>query len=158
MWNIPTIFRLNNGVHGGYDVPMTREEAIAIGSRTYDSDKPCRHGHVGKRRTHNWSCLECHKKDTKARVTAEDRRWRKKKRKYGINKAEVLAMLESQNGQCPGCCADIRAAFDIEHCHDTGQIRGLMCHPCNKALAFARDRPDTLRRLADYLDRKGLGQ
>jgi len=109
---------------------------------------------MGKRRTHNWTCVQCHKIDTKARVTAEDRRWWKKKQKYGVGKAEATAILERQSGLCPGCQSDIREAFDIEHCHDTGRVRGLMCHPCNKALAFARDRPDTLRRLADYLDKK----
>lgn len=133
---------------------MTRDEAIAAGSSTYDSNKPCPNGHLGKRRTHNYVCLDCHRKTTRDKKTPETRRWSKKKTKYGINKIQAMAILESQNGLCPGCQGDITDKFDIEHCHDTGRVRGLMCHPCNKALAFARDRSDTLRRLADYLDKK----
>lgn len=42
-------------------------------------------------------------------------------------------------------------AFD--HCHTHGHFRGWLCSLCNWALGNAKDNPDTLRKLADYLDR-----
>jgi len=40
----------------------------------------------------------------------------------------------------------------IDHCHTTGQTRGLLCKPCNFILGIAEDDSKRLRALADYLD------
>lgn len=40
-------------------MPSTKREALAIGSKHYFTGKPCKHGHVAKRWTHNGVCEEC---------------------------------------------------------------------------------------------------
>ena len=40
----------------------------------------------------------------------------------------------------------------IDHCHRTGIFRGLLCSGCNLALGATKDEPDTLRKLAEYVD------
>lgn len=43
----------------------------------------------------------------------------------------------------------------IDHDHESGNVRGLLCHPCNVVLGFVRDNPDRLRALINYLERVG---
>lgn len=43
----------------------------------------------------------------------------------------------------------------IDHCHDTGVVRGVLCGPCNRTLANAKDSSRVLRAAAEYLIRTG---
>lgn len=75
------------------------------------------------------------------------------KRKYGISLAERDAMLEAQGGRCAICQTDApgpRGLF-VDHCHETGRVRGLLCHKCNYAVALLCDDPGRCRRAATYL-------
>lgn len=40
----------------------------------------------------------------------------------------------------------------IDHCHEHGHARGLLCNNCNRAIGLLRDDPVVLRKAADYLD------
>ncbi|GAA1946466.1 endonuclease VII domain-containing protein [Kitasatospora viridis] len=72
------------------------------------------------------------------------------RRKYGLSEADLQAMLEAQAGTCP-ICLD-KPAEHVDHDHETGRVRGILCFACNAALGQMRDRPDNLRRAADYLE------
>ena len=41
----------------------------------------------------------------------------------------------------------------VDHCHATGKVRGLLCHPCNAGLGFYRDDPRLMREAAAYIER-----
>ena len=43
-------------------------------------------------------------------------------------------------------------SFCIDHCHDTGQIRGLLCHSCNIGLGNFKDSIETLEKAIKYLN------
>jgi hypothetical protein len=63
-------------------------------------------------------------------------------------------MLTTQGGKCAICgTTPIGRRLAIDHCHETGAIRGLLCDPCNRGLGDFRDRPLSLRSAADYLER-----
>lgn len=79
--------------------------------------------------------------------------------RYGITLEEVEAMAIKQNSLCPICdkeCGFLMGnranAFVVDHCHDTGKIRGLICSTCNRAMGFMRDNPELLRKAAAYLE------
>lgn len=77
------------------------------------------------------------------------------KKKYGITAEEFDLMFEAQGRSCVVCLrTESRGsgAFHVDHDHATGRIRGILCQPCNTTLGKCDDRPDLLRRLADYLE------
>jgi hypothetical protein len=73
-------------------------------------------------------------------------------RRYGIAPAEYVALRESQSGMCPVCSVDVGGdALVVDHDHETGEVRGLICAACNFMLGQAQDSPDTLLAAAAYL-------
>lgn len=52
------------------------------------------------------------------------------KTRYGITQQEIEALLAKQNGKCCLCDKQLEK-FTVDHCHNTGRVRGLLCHRCN---------------------------
>lgn len=75
------------------------------------------------------------------------------RRKFGLTLAEFNAMRDSQGGKCAGCATTMLPGWDtnVDHCHTTGLIRGLLCRKCNLAIGMVADSPETLETLAAYL-------
>lgn len=79
----------------------------------------------------------------------------------GLSLSDYQMLHDAQNGLCAACGqpeskahrngAILRLAVD--HDHDTGRVRALLCSRCNYSLGFARDDPAVLRQLIDYLER-----
>jgi hypothetical protein len=72
------------------------------------------------------------------------------KRQYGITEAERAELIVSQGGVCCICLA--APAAHVDHCHNTGRVRGVLCFSCNAALGQFKDRPDAIRRAAAYVE------
>lgn len=73
-------------------------------------------------------------------------------RLYGVTADEALA-LRAKDG-CDVCGENrIGQSLHIDHDHETGKVRGVLCHGCNLALGNVEDSPARLRALADYLER-----
>lgn len=75
------------------------------------------------------------------------------KRQYGMTLAEYDALLERQNGGCGICKGGTkgRGRFHVDHCHETGRVRGLLCAKCNILLGHADDDTKLLRSAISYL-------
>lgn len=58
-------------------------------------------------------------------------------------------MLEEQGGVCLICGR--AALMQVDHCHDTGKVRGLLCSPCNRGLGSFKDSLALVQAAADYL-------
>lgn len=79
---------------------------------------------------------------------------------YGMTTAEYEALLTSQGGRCATCRRKPTAngkAFAVDHCHKTGQVRGIVCSACNTAMGLAGDSAKVLQAMADYLHRAEQG-
>lgn len=77
---------------------------------------------------------------------------------HGITLEDYDMMLLTQNMRCAICGTDTpkgRGRFHVDHNHDTGTIRGLLCHECNTALGLLKDSPATLARAIEYLTDNG---
>jgi len=78
------------------------------------------------------------------------------KRARGMSIAEYDALLEAQGGGCAICGrkeSDFRLAID--HNHETGANRGLLCSNCNRGLGLFADDPARIDKAAVYLRRWG---
>jgi hypothetical protein len=84
-------------------------------------------------------------------VTCE--RDRQLKFKYGITQEEYDALLEAQGGGCAVCGATPEEEeLPVDHDHDTGEVRGILCNNCNNGIGRFEDSPELLRSAADYLE------
>jgi hypothetical protein len=95
-------------------------------------------------------CRPCHNevgKETAKRLYGSTREYHLRRR-YGITVAEVDAMIEDQGGFCATCSGEPQ---HVDHDHDTGRVRGVLCSNCNQALGNVRDNPEVLQNLIDYL-------
>jgi hypothetical protein len=75
---------------------------------------------------------------------------------YRLTLEQFDAMVKKQNGLCAICgLAPLgRGRTDflvVDHCHDTGRVRALLCGKCNSALGLVDENPETLRAMRAYL-------
>jgi hypothetical protein len=75
-------------------------------------------------------------------------------RRYGLTPDAFDRILAEQDGRCRICGTDDPGGkgWCIDHCHQSQQVRALMCNGCNMALGFAREDPRILRALADFAE------
>lgn len=80
--------------------------------------------------------------------------------KYGIGLDEYNTLLAKQGGVCAICeqpewvkhgKSGKIAPLAVDHCHDTGRVRGLLCFSCNVALGKFKDSPELLKKALDYV-------
>lgn len=85
------------------------------------------------------------------------RSWNKHlKLTYGIDCEDWARMFNAQNGLCAGCSEGLdftSQGANVDHCHTTGKVRGLLCHPCNCTLGYALESVTRLNGLIVYLGR-----
>jgi hypothetical protein len=53
--------------------------------------------------------------------------------------------------------AEIDKKLDVDHCHNSGKVRGILCNPCNNMIGHAKDSVAALRAAADYLEKNADG-
>lgn len=132
--------------------------------------------HYGKTRTKDklrHECKECQKKHSREHWVKIAVREKEKKKlynishrhiahnahlrsKYNISLEDYQSALKQQNGKCAICGSDKPKGryrnFAVDHDHSTGDIRGLLCAPCNTGMGHFQDSPELLRKAADYLE------
>lgn len=78
------------------------------------------------------------------------------KRKFGITLEEKNQMFKDQQNKCAICgtVENIRGRdWDIDHCHETGKVRGILCSNCNRGLGLFGDSVKNLLKAAEYLQK-----
>ena len=82
-------------------------------------------------------------------------KWNKTK-KYNLEDGDYATMVLNQNGGCGICGATqpsegLKKGLEIDHCHTTGKVRGLLCPPCNRAIGLLKDNPVLLEKAAEWI-------
>jgi hypothetical protein len=76
-------------------------------------------------------------------------------KEYGITLEEYERMLTEQNGKCAICGTETPRGigkFHVDHSHETGNVRGLLCNNCNTALGLFRDSTSIMQSAIEYLN------
>ena len=71
--------------------------------------------------------------------------------RYGVTKRVYAEILVAQNGKCAICKEISKKTLAVDHCHKTGQIRGLLCRACNSMLGFGKDNKSIFENAISYL-------
>lgn len=144
-----------------------RALARLAGEATYMPEKPCTKGHLDWRYTKHGQCRQCVKNSKNAaraigkyketdkayqlKYGAENRK-RQRTKNYGLSVEQFDKMLVDQNNQCKICqvVLDGGKKTHIDHCHETGLIRGLLCNHCNIGIGHFKHSPELLIKAAEY--------
>jgi hypothetical protein len=73
------------------------------------------------------------------------------KANYGITLAEYQVLVSKQSGRCLICGKKPKRTLDVDHCHKTKVVRGLLCNQCNMAIGLLQDSVKLLRKAVKYL-------
>jgi hypothetical protein len=76
------------------------------------------------------------------------------RRKFGITNEDYESMLAAQGGRCAICRREPnpKISLHVDHDHETGTVRGLLCVRCNNGIALFDEDHEVLRDIAHYLD------
>ena len=85
-------------------------------------------------------CKECQKK-------------RLIKYRYGLSADQYESMLNEQNGYCLICEELMHMPF-VDHCHNSLDVRGMLCKKCNSIIGYANDDINVLKNAIEYLENR----
>jgi hypothetical protein len=94
--------------------------------------------------------------DHRGYSSAEYRRHYHLKTNYGISQSDYQRLFDLQDGQCAICgTTDPKhyGMFNVDHDHETGKVRGLLCAQCNQGLGKFRDNIHFLEQAVLYLSK-----
>jgi hypothetical protein len=109
-----------------------------------------------KKRTWERRIKPAEKSATPQRDKSKDRE-RHNLRVYGLTPDEYRRMAEAQDNRCAICGSTPRLLY-VDHNHNTGKVRGLLCVSCNSALGLFRDSIGAIEKAAAYLKRYDHGE
>ena len=76
--------------------------------------------------------------------------------KYGLEWDRYIEMVDEQSNRCAICGRhreEFKKELVVDHDHETGKVRGLLCYACNNGIGNLQDDPDVVRRAVEYLER-----
>jgi hypothetical protein len=99
------------------------------------------HKDRGKRDGLAYDCKSCNKQRSRKDLI---------KHRYGISVEEYEAIV----GDHCQICKATEVTLCMDHCHETGNLRGGLCNSCNSALGLFRENPEFVQTAANYLKEK----
>lgn len=115
------------------------------GSKTFTKKSHCRD-------CINQSNLERYHNNPQTKKAHRSASYRHRIKCYGITEDDYDRMLKEQGDKCKSCKEASERTLNIDHCHKTGKVRGLLCNNCNTALGHAKDDVERLKLLIRYLE------
>lgn len=115
--------------------------------------------HASRSDGHHNMCKVCKSKSTGKWQKDNERRkeymkWYAIKHRYGLSKGDYETMLTQQEGLCAICRGEMKHIY-VDHCHDTGRVRGLLCPRCNSAIGYLAQSDEWFQRAQEYMTFNG---
>lgn len=100
------------------------------------------------------TCISCREKQAKSGTPGYRRNYMMR-RNYGVDTTRYDELFKAQQGVCATCLEPQEPPnfLNIDHCHTSGEVRGLLCWRCNIAAGHLRNSPEVAARMAEYLKR-----
>lgn len=78
--------------------------------------------------------------------------WHRQK-KYGITQEQFDSLLAAQENKCAICVSELEATkgTHVDHDHETGKVRGILCQNCNRGLGMFKDSSELMSRAILYI-------
>lgn len=145
-----------------------RRRAEQQGLTKFMPSRPCANGHLSERYVVSGICVECQKRQKikhKGKYKETERKYYERNRdrvrnnalkcNYGITLKEYNELLWKQGGRCAICrnILELGKRTHVDHCHDTGRVRGILCHACNVGIGHFRHSPLLLKLAANYCEK-----
>jgi hypothetical protein len=127
-------------------------------TKTLEEFTRCKKSKTGYRKT----CKDCRRVQQRKWMDENSDHFKSLCRKqhlkvrYGITPEDYDVMLQKQKGKCAICdrhgqSPGNKRLLDVDHCHKTGKIRGLLCNRCNQSMGKVKDDIDLLKKFLAYL-------
>ena len=100
---------------------------------------------------HQNRCKSCANSDVTKRLTSKKNRKYLIASKYGISEKEYDLLLAKQNNKCAICSSEFTSTPCVDHDHEHGYSRGLLCSNCNLGLGHFKDSISSLEKAITYL-------
>ena len=124
----------------------------------------CKKSKDGTRKT----CMVCKRKRYfKSRSNNVERQKQNQRKSHLMNRYKITleeydAMVIKQDNKCGICGREGNSHsntrhLDVDHCHNTGLIRGLLCNRCNQSMGKVKDNPELLMLMYKWLTQGGYG-
>lgn len=77
------------------------------------------------------------------------------RRRHGMTEQEFDVLFERQGGACVICSRAFKGTrgCHVDHNHETGHVRGLLCHGCNTGIGLLGEDRERISRVLDYLEK-----
>jgi len=116
-------------------------------------------------------CKKCHnikskkysQENKESRLTKSRKAYKEKPRKpynwaahiyknYNVTEEWYMEQLEKQQGSCKICnIIPEKERLCVDHNHDTGEVRGLLCRSCNLLIGHSKEKEKILMKAVDYI-------
>ena len=110
-------------------------------------------------------CKKCHNiyvrevwyPKNKQKQIASSNRWKSKNKMrikakiYNLSEEELQNLFDKSNNKCNICLDSFEETLFVDHSHETGKVRGLLCRKCNMALGVINDDVQILKNMIQYL-------
>ena len=138
---------------GGYLHPESKMKTCTKCGETY----PLTNFYRQKNRSDGLSswCKPCKRAISRSWSDADRTYAYRLMREFGMTPDDYEKIHKEQGGRCAICSTDNpgrgKRRLSVDHCHSTGDVRGLLCNTCNRALGLLNDSIDTLQNSINYL-------
>ncbi len=112
-----------------------------------------------KKKYSDYRCIKCTTKyrkewaETRGDKETRCRRHNHFKRMYNITYDDFETLWIDQEYKCAICDSNISEKFNVDHCHTSGKVRGILCWDCNIGLGKFKDKIINLERAIKYLNK-----
>jgi hypothetical protein len=114
-----------------------------------------------RKKTSVWCqpCANAYEKVRWASLSYADKKTKHLKSRYGLDYEWFMKTLEDQNNSCKICAVELVLDFNssnracVDHNHETGKVRGILCNHCNRAIGLLRDDVKILNNALRYLEK-----